>query len=318
MAGSLQSPDPVPKNEVPPRKRRGYDSSISFWVLVRPRVRPKRFVQDLVAEIIKDEVLDSAAVLAYFSMLSIFPAAILILSLLPYLPIPNLEATIISSLYRTMPAQAAELFTSTVSNVVSHRRGDLLSYSALGTVWAASSGLLAVMQRLHSTYDAKETRPYWKRRLLAIFLVFAVGLLVIGAFSLIILGDILHNRLSPLLGENSLIMGIFPILRWITILAMLLGALSFAYHFGPNVRRRYRFVTPGSLVAAVFSILSSLAFRTYVEHFGSYEATYGSLGAAIVLLLWFYVGGFVILLGAEVNCLLERYAEHGRELASRK
>lgn len=289
-------------------KRRGSSSAIPFWRLIRPRVGWKRIVRDLWNQINKDAVMSSAAVLAYFSMLSIFPAAILLLSLLPYLPIPDLEANIIGALHQAMPQQTAELLTSTVTNVVHERRGGLLSLSILGTVWAASSGLQAVMQQLHSMYDTPEKRPYWKRRLIAIGLVFAVGVLVVGAFALVIVGNILHEHMIRVFGENALFPYVFLLGRWAVSLLMMLGALSLLFYFGPNVRQRYRLITPGGLVATVLSIVSSLLFRTYVEHFGSYEAMYGSLGAAIVLLLWLYVGSFVVLLGAEVNGLFESYA----------
>jgi membrane protein len=290
-------------------KRRGASSTIPFRRLIRINVGLKRFLKDLWCEIVKDDVTSGAAILAYFSMLAIFPAAILLLSLLPFLPIPNLEQTIMASLYQAMPGQAADLFTSTVTSVVTERRGGLLSISALGTVWAASSGIQAVMQQLSAAYDEPETRPYWKLRLIAIGLVFGVGILVIGAFGLVILGDILHLQLSRVLGDNLLFYGVFQLLRWTTILSMMLGALSLLYYFGPNVKQRYRLITPGGLLSTGLFILSCLLFRAYVEHFGSYEATYGSLGAAIVLLLWLYVGGLVILVGAEVNGLLESYVQ---------
>lgn len=301
---------PEPTAKVPPKpKRRSNAAMPPFWRLVRPRVGLKRFLRDLWTEINQDDVTNSAAVLAYFSMLAIFPAAILFLTLLPYLPIPNLESTIIAAMHGSMPTQAAELLTSTVSNVVSERRGGLLSFSALGTIWAASTGIQATMQQIHSTYDAKETRPYWKLRLIAVILVFAVGILVVGAFALVIVGDMIHDRLVPVLGEGALFLMFFPLLRWATIFLMMLGALSLLFYFGPNVRQRYRLITPGGVLAAGLFIVSSLLFRSYVAHFGSYEATYGSLGAAIVLLLWLYVGGIVVLVGAEVNGLLEGYAQ---------
>lgn len=282
-------------------------SAISFWTLIRPQVKPKRFLSDLWQEILKDEILNSAAVMAYFSMLAIFPAAILILTLLPYLGIPNLDQTIISALYRSLPDDAAELFTSTVTKVVSEQHGGLLSFAVLGTIWAASSGLQVVMEQIHATYDGPDKRPYWKRRLIAIFLVFAVGLLVIGAFGLVLVGDLIHDRVTVELGTSSLLFWVFPLLRWATIWFLMLAALSLFYYYGPDIRQRYRIITPGAVLATFLFITASLGFRTYVAHFASYEATYGSLGAVIALLIWLYVGALVVLIGAEVNGLLEGY-----------
>lgn len=290
------------------RKRDGRDESIALRMLVRPPVGIRRFLRDLIREMTKDDVLNGAAVLAYYSMLSIFPLAILLLSLLPYLPIPNLRETILAFLRQAMPPQAADLFTSTVTNVVSERRGGLLSFGVLGTIWAASTGLQVIMESLHATYDGPDKRPYWKRRAIAVGLVFAEGILVIGSFALVIAGDWLHDRLLIAAGEGAFLLWVFPLLRWLTIFGLILMAMSLLYYFGPNVRLRYRVITPGGVVAAVLFVVSSLLFRMYVAHFGSYEATYGSLGAAIVLMLWLYVGGLVILIGAEVNGLLEGYA----------
>lgn len=293
------------RDELPP--------AIPFSRLVRPGVGAKRFLKDLAAEIKKDQVTDSAAVLAYFSMLAIFPAAILLLSLLPYLPIPNLDQMILNSMSRAMPDQAAELFTSTVRSVVSEPRGGLLSFGVLGTLWAASTGLQAMMQRIGTTYDVQETRPYWKRRGIALLLVMAVGTLVVTAFTLLIVGGILHEHLERIIGENSVTVWLFTALRWAIILVLMFGALALLYYFGPNVKQRFRLITPGGILATVLFIASSLGFRVYVENFGSYEATYGSLGAAIILLLWLYVGGVVVLVGAEVNALLEAYARAREE-----
>ena len=288
--------------------KNGPRPAIPFWRLVRPRVGFKRFFRDLWAEIQNDNVFDSAAVLAYFSMLAIFPAAILLLSLLPYLPIPNLEQTILASMHKAMPPQAADLFTSTVQSVVSERRGSLLSLGVLGTLWAASSGIQAVMQRINATLGLKETRPYWKIRGIAIALVFLVGTLVVTAFSLLIVGNIVHEHLARVTGENSWLLWFYLALRWAIILLSMLSAFSLLYYFGPSVKQHFRFLTPGGVLATALFLTSSLLFRVYVENFGSYEATYGSLGAAIVLMLWLYVGGIVLLVGAEVNGLLETYA----------
>lgn len=293
------------RDELPP--------AIPFSRLVRPGVGAKRFLSDLAAELKKDQVTDSAAVLAYFSMLAIFPAAILLLSLLAYLPIPNLDQMILNSMSRAMPDQAAELFTSTVRSVVLEPRGGLLSFGVLGTLWAASTGLQAMMQRIGTTYGVQETRPYWKRRGIALLLVMAVGTLVVSAFTLLIVGGILHAHLERIIGENSVTVWFFTALRWAIILVLMFGALALLYYFGPNVKQRFRLITPGGILATVLFIASSLAFRVYVENFGSYEATYGSLGAAIILLLWLYVGGVVVLVGAEVNALLEAYARAREE-----
>jgi membrane protein len=278
------------------------------WLL-RPPVPWKRFLRDLWQEAERDHLTTGAAALAYFLMLSIFPAAIFLLSLLPYLPIAHLEQAIMDLLREVMPVEAAELFTTTVQRVVSERRGGLLSFGLLAAVWTAATGLYAVMEQLNVTYGVEDSRPFWKKRGIALLLVLLFGLLVIGAFGLIVFGGVLQAQLAQVLGWSTALLAFFATLRWVIILAMLLLGLAVAYYFGPDVQQNFRIISPGSIVGVVVLLLAALGFRFYVDHFASYEATYGSLGAVIILLLWLYVTGLAILVGSEINALFEHYAE---------
>ena len=246
-------------------------------------------------------------------MLAIFPAAIFGLSLLPYLPIPDLEGAIMDLLGEALPAEAANLFTDTVQNVASRRQGGLLSFGLLATLWAASNGLFAIMQQLNITYDVKESRPFWKARGTAVLLTLLFGALIIVAFGLIVFGGHLQAFLGDRLGSNDVLLAIFAVFRWAVILAMLLLSFALVYYFGPDVEQRFRFITPGSLVGTAVLALAALGFRFYVGNFASYDATYGSLGAVIILLFWLYITGLVILLGSEVNALVEHYSARGKE-----
>ncbi|MBI3555407.1 MAG: YihY/virulence factor BrkB family protein, partial [Deltaproteobacteria bacterium] len=130
--------------------------------------------------------------------------------------------------------------------------------------------------------------------------------LIIGGFSLIILGGLLEKLLVQALGQNQLLLAAFAVLRWVFIVLALILGLSITYRFGPNVKHRFRFVTPGNVVAGLLLIGASWLFRIYVDNFGKYSATYGGLGTVIVLLLWLYITGLVILLGGEANALHEK------------
>jgi len=292
-------------------RRRNTEPPVPLARLLRPGVGFRRFIRDLYAEIRDDHVFMGAAALAYFLMLAIFPAAIFLLSLLPYLPIPDLQGALMDLLRQILPTQAADLFTSTVEHVVSERRGGLVSFGFLATIWAASNGLAAVMQELNVTCDVKETRPFWATRGTAILLMLLFVVLVVGAFALVVLGGVMQRRLASVIGFGSALLTLFAAFRWAVILGSLLTALAVIYTFGPNLEARFRLVSPGSVLAVLALVLSALGFRFYVENFGSYQATYGSLGAVIVLLLWLYVAGTVILIGSEVNALLDYYARNG-------
>jgi len=290
------------------------DKPVPLRRLLHPPVGWKRFFRDLWGEIQDDQITNGAAAVAYYSMFAIFPAAIFLLSLLPYLPIHNLDRAIMDLLRQAMPSQAAELFTTTVESVVSERREGLLSFGFLATLWAASSGIVAVMDQLNVTYDVKETRPLWKTRGLAMLLLVIFGALVITSFGLIVFGGVLQEKLAGWFGLSPALVGFFMAFRWVVILALLFMALATIYYVGPNLEQRFRFVSPGSLLGVVILVAAALGFRAYAEDFGTYEATYGGLGAAIVLLLWLYVVGLVVLVGAEINALLESYVQRGGPL----
>ncbi len=276
------------------------------------RVRVWQFLKDLFREVQNDNVSNGAAALAYFSMLAIFPAAIFFLSILPYLPIPNLQQSIMNLLGQVMPGQAANLFTSTVEGVVQNRNGGLLSLGVLGTLWAGSNGVYAVMQQINITYDVKEQRPYWKSRGLAVLLMLLLGALVVVAFALIVFGGTVQDLVEGAIGGQTVWAVVFAVFRWAVIVGLLLLSFAIMYYFGPDVEQRFRFITPGSVAGVIILIAAALGFRFYVSNFGSYNATYGSLGAVIILLFWLYITGLVILLGSEINALLEHYSGEGK------
>jgi membrane protein len=272
----------------------------------------RKFVTDLYSEIEEDNVFNGAAALAYYWMLAIFPLTIFLLSLLPFLPIPNLKDAIMDLLGQALPREAAALFTDVVSEVTSNTSGGLLSFGLLFTLWSASSGLYAIMQQLNITYDVKEGRSFWKVRAIALLLTIMFLVMIVGAFALVVFGGVVQDWLASFMGESPLLLGFFATLRWIIIVCLILMGFAMIYYFGPDVEQRFAFITPGSILGSTLLIAASVGFSYYVSNFGDYTATYGSIGAVIILLLWLYLAGLVILLGSEVNALLEHYNPHGK------
>ncbi|MFL5814841.1 MAG: YihY/virulence factor BrkB family protein [Bdellovibrionia bacterium] len=278
----------------------------------------KRFSTDLKNEIKNDNVSNGAAALAYYWMLAIFPAMIALLSLLPYLPIPNLQQSVMDLLGQMLPGDASKMFTGTVQEVVSQRKGGLLSVGLLLTVWAASNGMYAIMQQLNITYDVKEGRSFFKARATAILLTFLVGALIVAGLSLVVFGGVIQNTIGSMIGQGSILTTVFAVLRWVIIAAALTLAFAVTYYLGPDVEQKFKFISPGSLAGVGALIVASLGFRLYVDHFGKYNATYGSIGAVIILMLWLNIAGFVILLGSEVNALVEHYNPAGKNKGEKK
>jgi membrane protein len=194
-----------------------------------------------------------------------------------------------------------------VRNIVSNRKAGLLSFGLLFTVWSASTGVYAVMQELNRVHDTEETRPFWKARGVALLLTLACVVLVLGALALAVGGGVIQSALGNALGFSPVLLFFFAALRWVIIVGALLLALALVYYFGPAVKERtFALVTPGTVAGTAALALASLAFKLYVGNFGSYDKTYGSLGAVIALLMWLFVTGLVLLFGAEVDVLAQR------------
>lgn len=277
-----------------------------------------QFIKDLYNELSNHNVYNGAAALAFYLMLSIFPAAIFLLSLLPYLPIPHLHEAIMDLLGQVLPQESARLFTGTINDVTSQRHGGLLSFGLIFLIWSGSSGLYAIMHQLNITYDVKESRPFWKVRGTAMVLMGIFFSLVMGGFGLIVFDGFIQDWIGNHLGWNKPLLIFFASIRWIVISACLLLAIAIIYCFGPDVDQKFRFISPGSVFSFVSLVLASLGFRIYVAEFANYSATYGSIGAVIVLQLWLYIAGLVLLVGSEVNILVERYHRAGKEKHERR
>jgi len=273
----------------------------------------KKFLNDLYKEINEDNVFDGAAAIAFYLMLAIFPAAIFLLALLPYLPIAHLKEAVYDFLMQVMPENASQLFIGIIETITSQQKGGILSFGLAFALWSASSGMASIMQQLNVTYDVTDSRSYIKFRATAIFLTLISVVLIISAFSLIVLGSVLQSWLISLLGPSEAILIFFVVFRWVIIVLLLLLALACIYYFGPDVEQEFKFVTPGSVIGVLVLVGISLLFRFYITHFSDYDATYGSIGAVIVLILWLYLAGLVILLGSEVNALIEHYSRSGKK-----
>jgi membrane protein len=272
----------------------------------------RQFWTDLYAEINEDNVWNGAAALAYYLTLSIFPAFIVIFAVIPYLPIQDIDQALMDLLHQALPAETAQLLEGTVVEITQEQRGGLLSFGILFTLWTVSTGMYAIMQQLNITYDVEEGRNFVLVRLTAIVLSVAFVALVIGAFALIILGGVLEEILFSIFGANQAVVVAFQIFRWVVIVLALLLGFALVYRFGPDVDQRFAFITPGAVLGVALLVAASLAFTLYIRNFGDYDATYGSLGAVIILMLWLYIVGLVILIGSEINALVEHYDPEGK------
>jgi membrane protein len=276
-------------------------------------VTPKQFVKELARETQEDDIFNGAAALGYYLTLAIFPAMIFLMAVIPYLPIQHVDQAIMDLLRQALPASAAEMFSGVVKQITSEQRGGLLSFGFLGALWATSTGMYAIMQQLNITYDVGEARSFVRARLTAIGLSLLFAVLVLGGFSLIVLGGQIQDWLGSRFGFSEALLSFFVVFRWVIIVLGLLLAFALIYYLAPNVEQRFAFITPGSIVGVVVLMLASLGFAWYARSFGNYDATYGSIGAVIVLMLWLYIAGLSILIGSEINALIEHHSAEGKE-----
>ena len=263
------------------------------------------FLRALVEAVNEDNVFNGAAALAFYLTFSIFPALVSLMSVIPYLPIEDVDVAIMDVVGQALPDEAAVLVEGIVADVTARERGGLLSLGLVVALWVASAGMYAIMQQLNITYGVREERSFLRARATAIVLSLLFGMLVIGLFSLVVLGGVIEDWLGGRLGYSDALVTGFAVVRWILVLAATTLGIAFIYRFAPNVRKPLRYIWPGSVFATAMLILASAGFSTYIAHFADYSATYGSIGAVIVLMFWLYIAGLVILVGSEINAILE-------------
>jgi membrane protein len=209
-----------------------------------------------------------------------------------------------------MPSSAITLVHTTLDEISKARGGGKLSLGILAALWAASNGMGAISDTLNDAYAVKEERPWWRVRLVAIGLTIMVSLLIVVALAIVLFGGQIGERLAMHFGFSESFAVVWKILQWPIALFFLLLTFDLIYSFAPDVRHRKRKLwTLGAIVAVTLWLLVSFGFRLYLHFFNTYSVTYGSLGALIVLMLWFYFTGLAILIGGEINSELEQDAK---------
>jgi membrane protein len=209
-----------------------------------------------------------------------------------------------------MPSSAIDLVYTTLNEITQARSGSKLSLGLLAALWAASNGMGAISDTLNGAYGVKETRSWWKVRLTAVILTVALSILIITALVIVLYGGGIGERMAAYFGLGAAFTIVWKIIQWPIALFFLLVTFTMMYHYGPNVRpKRCQWWSWGTLIAIVLWLLVSFAFKLYLHYFNSYGVTYGSLGALIILMLWFYFTGVSILIGGEINSMFEARAK---------
>lgn len=247
-----------------------------------------------------------AAQLAFYFLLALFPALLFVVSLLSYLPIDGTIATALERTKPFLPGEVLDLVQREIDKLLQGSARSLLTFAIVGAVWSSSSAMTAVITTLNTAYDIEEFRPWWKSRLVAILLSVALALFVVAAFALVVGGADLAAAVASWLGFGSVFRQIWAILQWPVALFFVVFAIDLVYHFAPNAETRWVWVSPGSLLATTLWLLTSVGFKLYLQYVSNVAVVYGAIGSVIVLLLWFYLSGLAILIGAELNAEIDK------------
>jgi len=254
-------------------------------------------------------ILQMAAGLSYYFVMSLFPLLIVFAAAVTYLPIPNLFDQALALAGHFIPHDSMGLVESVLRQVITPSRGKLLSFGILGAIWAASGGFSSMMEALNVAYDVREQRPFWKTRPLAVGLTFLIGLLLVIALALMLVGPNFGGWLATKVGLGSAFATLWPYLRWSIAIAFTVLSIELIYFLAPNIRQKFRKTLPGAAIAVGCWIFLSWALGVYFQHFAKLNKTYGTLAAAIALMVWLYWTAFAVILGAEINANLIQQEE---------
>lgn len=253
----------------------------------------------------EDDCLGWAAELAYFWFLALFPALLFVVALASSFPMQHLVEVVMRNLAQVVPSEMLVLVRGQLDQIAHGPPRGLLALSLLGALWSSSSAMTAIIDTLNQAYHVREGRSWWRVRLLATILTVVMSAFALVAIALVMFGPGLAGYLENGLGVPPRFAWLWAIAEWPLVFALMVTALGWVYHFAPDLPRRRPWVTPGSVIATVLWVLASLGFKWYAGHFGEYQKTYGAIGGVIVALLWLYVSGLAILIGAELNAAIE-------------
>jgi membrane protein len=268
-------------------------------------------------EVLADNCFGLAAQLAYYFFLALFPALLFLVALASFFPVANLIDQITAALARVAPYEALKLIQDQVVKISQDRNAGLLTLGMIGTIWSTSSGMTAIIDTLNQAYDIQESRAWWKVRIISMGLTIALALFILISFALVVVGPTLAEKVAVWMHLGPVFTWTWLILQWPFVFALVAFGIALVYYFAPDAKQEWVWITPGSVLATVLWVLISLAFKFYVSHFGSYNATYGTIGGIIVLLTWFYVSALAILIGAELNAEIEHASPYGKDPGER-
>jgi membrane protein len=220
----------------------------------------------------------------------------------------DLQSSLLNYTARFMPEDAYRLVQKTLQEIANSSTGLKLAFGLVLALWSGAGGVVSIIDALNRCYHVKDSRPFWKQRLIALGMTVAIAALTIIALTIVLYGGDIADFVGAHIGLSSVTVIAWHIVQWPIALFFVVLSFALLYFWGPDTKQQWQWITPGAVVGVLTWIGASLLFRVYLHFFNSYSKTYGSLGAVIVLLLWLYISGLAILVGGEINSEIENAA----------
>jgi membrane protein len=284
--------------------------------MTRRRLGLVEFFKRTAKEINEDHLAAFAGNLTYKGLFALFPFAVFLLSLLGLFGAPDLLNSLIEQARIVLPNDVVGLLEDQLLSIAGTRAEGAFTAGAIVSLllalWGVSGAFRSVMEAMNVMYEIEEDRPFWKVYGISVFLSLGVAALLITALVLVVFGPGIGGAIADVVGLGYVFELVWNIVKWPVLIGIVLFAFALVYYFAPAAEQRFRYVSPGSIMAVTMWLLFSLLFRLYVENFGSYSATFGSFAGIIILMLYIYYSSFIMLVGAEMNQVIEEHAPEGK------
>jgi membrane protein len=268
-------------------------------------------------EAVADDVFDLAAQQAYYFFFALFPAILFVIAIASFFPLATLTSDVVAMLGQFVPQAVSDIVTQAMTSLSKQNSGGVLTFGFLITIWSSSGAMVSIITTLNAAYDVTESRPWWKTRVIAIGLTLSLAVFILVSMFLIIAGPTVAEHLAVRLHLGPAFTWAWWILQWPVVFAFVATAIAVIYYFAPDVEQDWIWITPGSILATGLWIGISLALKLYYQMMPNANAAYGTIGGVMVLMLWFYVSGLALLLGAELNAEIEHASPYGKDPGER-
>ena len=266
----------------------------------------------------EDDVLNLAAQQAYYFFFALFPALLFAIGIASFFPLQGLIDEVVTMLSGFAPAEVTQIITDVMKRLSEQNSGGILTFGFLITIWSSSGAMVSIITTLNAAYDVTESRPWWKTRLTAIGLTVGVALFVLLSMFLVIAGPTVAERIASSLNLGDAFKWAWWVMQWPVAFALVATGIGLVYYFAPDVEQDWVWITPGSVFATLLWLGVSLALKVYYQYVPSASnAAYGAIGGIMVLMLWFYLSGMALLLGAELNAEIEHASPYGKDPGER-